>query len=43
MKSLMEARAATVEAFGDDPLGDTFGDICSGHVDYMWDITSQNP
>ncbi len=43
MKSLMEARAATVQALDDDPLGDTFGDICSGHVDYMWDITSQNP
>lgn len=43
MKSLMEARAATVQALDDDPLGATFGDICSGHVDYMWDITSQNP
>lgn len=43
MKSLMEARAAVVEALYDNPLGDTFTDICGPHSDYMWDITSQNP
>ncbi len=43
VKALMEARAATVQAFGDDPLGDTFTDICGSHADYMWEITSQSP
>lgn len=43
MKTLMEARAAIIEALYDNPLGDTLTDICGPHVDYMWDITSQNP
>ena len=43
MKSLMEARAAIVETMYDNPLGDTFTDICGPHTDYMWEITSQNP
>ena len=42
-KALMEARGAIVEAMIDNPLGDTFTDICGGHADYIWDITSQNP
>lgn len=42
-KSLMEARAAIIEAMYDNPLGDTFTDICGPHVDYMWEITSQSP
>jgi hypothetical protein len=42
-KTLMEARASIVEAIYDNPLGDTLTDICGPHVDYMWDITSQNP
>jgi len=43
MKSLMEARAATVQAMDDNVLGNTLTDICGRHTDYMWDITSQNP
>lgn len=42
-KGLMEARTAIVEAMIDNPLGDTFTDICGSHADYIWDITSQNP
>lgn len=43
MKSLMEARAAVIDALYENPLGDTLTDICGPHTDYMWDITSQNP
>jgi hypothetical protein len=43
MKSLMEARAAIVEAGDDMPLGDTLTDICGQHTDYMWEIKSQAP
>lgn len=43
MKTLMEVRAATIEALDDEPLSDTLTDICGRHSDYMWDITSQNP
>jgi hypothetical protein len=42
-KTLMEARASIVEAIFDNPLGDTLTDLCGPHVDYVWDITSQNP
>lgn len=41
--ALMTARAAIVEAFDGNPLGDTFTDICGDHTDYMWEITSQSP
>ena len=43
MKAVMEARAELIDALYDNPLGDTFTDICGPHTDYMWDITSQNP
>lgn len=43
MKALMEARDGVVQALIDNPLGNTFTDICGDHTDYMWDITSQNP
>jgi hypothetical protein len=43
MKALMEARDAVVQAQIDNPLGNTFTDICGDHTDYMWEITSQNP
>lgn len=43
VKALMEARAAIIEAFEDEPLGDTFTDICDSHADYLWEITSQKP
>jgi hypothetical protein len=39
----MEARGAIIEAIYDNPLGDTLTEICGPHVDYVWDITSQNP
>lgn len=43
MKSLMAARASINEAFSDNPLGDTFTDICDSHADYMWDVKFSNP
>lgn len=43
MKALMEARDAVVQAQIDDPLGNTFTEICGDHTDYMWEITSQSP
>lgn len=43
MKAVLEARAAIIAAFEDDPLGETFTDICDSHADYMWEITSQSP
>jgi hypothetical protein len=43
MKSLMEARDAVVQALIDNPLGNTFTEICGDHTDYMWEITSQSP
>ncbi|HEX9706419.1 MAG TPA: hypothetical protein VGA24_02175 [Steroidobacteraceae bacterium] len=41
--ALMAARAAIIEAYDDNPLGDTLTDICGDHTDYMWEITSQSP
>ncbi|MGB5131205.1 MAG: hypothetical protein WBO00_01215, partial [Steroidobacteraceae bacterium] len=38
MKSLMAARAEIVQALTDNPLGDTFTDICDSHTDYMWEV-----
>jgi hypothetical protein len=43
MKAVMEARDTIIQAFIDNPLGDTFTDICGDHSDYMWEITSQSP
>jgi hypothetical protein len=43
MKAVLEARAKIIEAIDDDPLGETFTDICDSHADYMWEITSQSP
>ncbi len=43
MKSLMETRAAIVQAFEDNKLGETFTEICGDHTDYMWEIKSQAP
>lgn len=43
VKSLMEARDSVVEAMIDNPLGDTFTEICGDHTDYIWEITSQSP
>ncbi|MGH8250707.1 MAG: hypothetical protein ACREVI_08405 [Steroidobacteraceae bacterium] len=43
IKALMEARDAVVQAQIENPLGNTFTDICGDHTDYIWEITSQNP
>lgn len=44
-KTLLEARTAALEAvFGDDnELGAEFGEICSEHSDYMWNIVHETP
>ena len=38
MKSLLAARSELNQALTDNPLGDTFTDICSAHEDYMWEV-----
>jgi hypothetical protein len=38
MKSLMAARSKLNTALTDNPLGDTFTDICDAHEDYMWEV-----
>jgi len=38
MKSLLAARSEINQALTDNPLGDTFTDICSAHADYMWEV-----
>ncbi|MGQ0384776.1 MAG: hypothetical protein ACT4UP_08880, partial [Gammaproteobacteria bacterium] len=43
MKAVLEAREAIIAALQDDPLGETFTEICGSHADYMWEITSQSP
>jgi hypothetical protein len=43
MSSLMEARAAIVQAMNDDPLADAFTDICGPHQDYLWNVMFQAP
>ena len=43
MKTLMEARAEVIQTVFDNPLGDTFTDICGDHADYMWEIKFSNP
>ena len=43
MKSLMAARADINTALTDNPLGDTFTEICDSHADYMWEVRFSNP
>jgi len=38
MNSLMAARGDINEALTDNPLGDTFTEICDSHDDYMWEV-----
>ena len=38
MKALMAARSKLIAAMTDNPLGDTFTDICNAHEDYMWEV-----
>jgi hypothetical protein len=38
MKSLMAARAKLTAALMDNPLGETFTNICDAHDDYMWEV-----
>ena len=37
MKAVMAARAEINKALTDNPLGDTFTEICDSHADYMWE------
>ena len=43
VKTLLEARAAFVEALDENPAGDMLTDICPSHADYIWEIKSQAP
>jgi len=43
MKTVLEARASVNQALMDNPLGDTFTDICGSHTDYMWEIKYSKP
>ena len=38
MKSLMAARSKLTAALMDNPLGETFTEICDAHDDYMWEV-----
>ena len=42
MKSLMAARSEINQALSDNPLGDTFTEICSAHEDYMWEVKASS-
>ena len=42
MKSLMKARSEINQALTDNPLGDTFTEICSAHEDYMWEVKARS-
>lgn len=42
MKSLMAARSELKQALTDNPLGDTFTEICSAHEDYMWEAVASS-
>ena len=42
MKSLMAARSQLNEALTDNPLGDTFTQICDAHDDYMWEVKASD-
>lgn len=41
--TLMDARAAVMEATKDEPLGDVFNDVCGSHQDYIWNVAMQAP
>jgi hypothetical protein len=41
MSSLMQARAAIIDAMDKNPLGRTFDAICGPHADYLWEIRSE--
>jgi hypothetical protein len=43
VRSLMEARAAVVEAMQDNPAGDMLTAVCGDHTDYIWEIRAQAP
>lgn len=43
MPSLMAARAEITQALQDQPLGDTFTDICNSHTDYIWNLKFEKP
>lgn len=43
VKSLMEARAAVVEAMEDNAGGDLLTEVCNEHADYIWEIKAQAP
>jgi len=38
MKSLLAARSEINQVLTDNPLGDTFTEICDAHEDYMWEV-----
>jgi hypothetical protein len=38
MKSLMAARTQLISIMMDNPLTDTFTEICDAHDDYMWEV-----
>lgn len=40
MNAVLAARAELNEMLSDNPLGDTFTEICDSHDDYMWDVTA---
>jgi hypothetical protein len=40
---VLEARASVTQAMMDNPLGDTFTDICGSHTDYMWENKFSKP
>ena len=44
-KAILNARNDAIAAIYDDdnPVGTEFGDICTDHLDYMWDIQIENP
>jgi hypothetical protein len=38
----MAARARLVEALTDNPLTDTFTQMCDAHDDYMWEVKASS-
>jgi hypothetical protein len=42
MKSLMAARTRLNETLTDNPLTDTFTEICDAHNDYMWEVKASS-
>ena len=43
---LLAARAEILETIygdGENPAGKEFGEICTSHTDYLWDIEHQKP